>query len=48
MHLFGMPVHVAAVDDLLKMKSGTGQPKDKQHAMQLQALKKILNEGIPE
>ena len=48
MHLFGMPVRVAAVDDLLKMKSATGRPKDTQHAMQLQALKKILNEGIPE
>jgi hypothetical protein len=46
--LFGLPVRVATVDDLIKMKLATGRPKDAQHAMQLQALKKILDEGTPE
>jgi hypothetical protein len=46
--LFGLPIRVATVDDLIKMKLATGRPKDAQHAMQLQALKKILEEGPPE
>lgn len=45
--LFGLPVRVASVDDLIKMKLATGRPKDAQHAMQLQALKKILDNGTP-
>jgi len=46
--LFGLPVRVATVDDLITMKLATGRPKDAQHAMLLQALKKILTEGTPE
>ncbi len=46
--LFGLPVRVASVDDLIKMKMATGRPKDIQHAMQLRALKKILESGAPE
>jgi predicted nucleotidyltransferase len=45
MRLFDLPVRVASLDDLLRMKLATGRPKDAEHAMQLQALKKLLNEG---
>jgi hypothetical protein len=42
--LFGIRVRVAAIDDLIRMKDATGRPKDTQHALQLRALKKILEE----
>jgi hypothetical protein len=48
MRLFGLPVPVASIDDLIRMKTATGRPKDTQHAMQLQALRKILQEKKPE
>ena len=41
MQLFGLLVRVASIDDLIKMKSATGRPKDAEHAMELRALKKI-------
>ena len=48
MQLFGLPVRVASVDDLIRMKLATGRPKDTEHAMQLQALKKIVEKGSTE
>ena len=45
MLLFGLSVRVASVDDLIRMKKATGRPKDSEHAMQLQALKKLIEEG---
>jgi hypothetical protein len=48
MRLFGLQVRVASIDDLLAMKLATGRPKDAEHAMQLLALKKILNGTAPE
>ena len=42
MRLFGLPVRVASIDDLIRMKTATGRLKDNEHAMQLQALKKIV------
>ena len=44
MRLFGFPVRVASIDDLIRMKTATGRPKDIEHAMQLRALKKITQE----
>jgi predicted nucleotidyltransferase len=44
MRLFGLPVRVASLEDLIRMKSSTGRPKDKEHAMQLKALQKLLGE----
>ena len=48
MLLFGLSVRVASIDDLLKMKLATGRPKDKEHALQLQALKRVLNNETQE
>ncbi len=48
MRLFGLLVRVASVDDLIRMKKATGRPKDTEHAMQLQALKKLIEEGRQE
>jgi predicted nucleotidyltransferase len=48
MRLFGLPVRVASVEDLLRMKLATGRPKDREHAMQLQALKKMLDKNATE
>ena len=44
MSLFDVSVRVASIDDLVKMKTATGRPKDNEHAMQLRALKKIKEE----
>lgn len=44
MPLFGIGVRVASIDDLVRMKTATGRPKDNEHAMQLRALKKIKEE----
>ena len=44
MPLFGVAVRVASIDDLVRMKTATGRPKDNEHAMQLRALKKIKEE----
>ena len=44
MLLFGLPVRVASIDDLIRMKTATGRPKDNEHAMQLRALKRISEE----
>jgi predicted nucleotidyltransferase len=46
MLLFGLPVRVASVDDLIAMKTATGRPKDTEHAMQLRALKKLKQEPL--
>ena len=48
MPLFGIPVRVASVEDLIRMKKATGRPKDAQHAMQLEALQKIVEKEKPE
>lgn len=45
MRLFGLPVRVASIDDLIRMKRATGRPKDAEHAMQLLALKKLIEEA---
>jgi predicted nucleotidyltransferase len=47
MRLFGLPVRVASIDDLIRMKTATGRPKDNEHALQLQALKKIIEGTKP-
>ena len=44
MSLFGIPVRVASIDDLIRMKEATGRSKDSQHALQLRALKKIIED----
>ena len=44
MRLFGILVRVASIDDLIRMKEATGRSKDGQHALQLRALKKLIEE----
>jgi len=48
MLLFGLTVRVASIDDLIKMKTASGRPKDTEHAMQLRALKKLVEGTKPE
>ena len=47
MLLFGINVRVASIDDLIRMKEATGRPKDTQDALQLRALKKVIEERGP-
>jgi hypothetical protein len=42
MRLFGILVRVASIDDLIRMKEATGRSKDTEHALQLRALKKVI------
>lgn len=43
--LFGIRVKVAAIDDLISMKRAADRPKDRNHIMELEALKNLLKEG---
>ena len=42
--LGGMPVHVASVDDLIAMKTAAGRLKDKNHVLELRALRELRAE----
>ena len=42
--LDGFAVHVASIDDLIAMKKAANRPKDQLHLMELQALKKLIEE----
>lgn len=37
--VFGIPVHVASLDDLIAMKQAAGRPKDLNHLLELKALR---------
>ena len=39
--LNGLVVHVASVDDLIAMKTAAGRPKDKNHVLELRALREL-------
>lgn len=39
--LFGLPIRVAAIDDLILMKRAANRPKDQNHILELMALKKL-------
>ena len=43
--LFGHPVVVASVDDLIRMKRAANRPKDQNHILELMALKKLTESG---
>ena len=43
--LYGVPVHVASLDDLIAMKQAAGRPKDQSHLLELQALRKLTQGG---
>ncbi len=43
--LFGIPVRVASIDDLIAMKEAAGRPKDIAHLYELRALKKLIDQG---
>jgi hypothetical protein len=44
MALEGRSVRVASLDDLLGMKRAAGRPKDFEHIVQLEALKRLLGD----
>jgi hypothetical protein len=44
MDLEGVPVRVASVDDLIAMKRAANRPKDQLHLMELEALRKLLQD----
>lgn len=43
MEVDGIEVHVASVDDLLAMKRAANRPKDQNHILELEALRRLLN-----
>ncbi len=45
--LDGSPVRVASVDDLIAMKTAAGRPKDKDHVLELRALRELAAEYDP-
>ncbi len=40
--LFGFSVRVASIDDLIRMKQAANRPKDRNHILELMALKKLI------
>lgn len=45
MDLYGVPVRVASVDDLIAMKRAAGRPKDQPHLLELESLRKLKASG---
>ena len=43
----GMAVRVALVDDLIAMKTAAGRPKDRNHVLELRALRELTAEYDP-
>ena len=43
--LYGLPVRVASIEDLISMKRTANRLKDQNHIMELLALQKLLHEG---
>jgi predicted nucleotidyltransferase len=45
MNVYGVTVHVASLDDLIAMKRAAGRPKDQNHILELEALRKLTQEA---
>lgn len=45
--LDGSPVRVASIEDLIAMKTAAGRPKDKDHVLELRALRELVAEDDP-
>lgn len=45
--LDGLAVHVASVDDLIAMKTAAGRLKDRNHVLELRALRELAAEYDP-
>lgn len=44
MEMFGFPIHVASLADLISMKRAAGRPKDIDHLHELETLKRLIEE----
>jgi hypothetical protein len=47
MELFGVPVRVASVEQLIAMKRAAGRPKDQVHLLELERLRALQSEAAP-